>query len=68
MRTLMVCHIQAMTTQHGEQVHLLGSYVRHVIHTAWIDSVNITIELMFAGVNMFLARLRFILARATGEG
>ena len=29
---------------------------------------NITIELMFAGVNMFLARLRLILARAAGEG
>ena len=26
--------------------------------------VDITIELMFAGVNMFLARLRLILARA----
>ena len=25
---------------------------------------NITIELMFAGINMFLARLRLILARA----
>ena len=28
---------------------------------------NITIELMFAGVNMFLSRLRLILARAAGE-
>ena len=28
----------------------------------------ITIELMFAGVNMFLARLRLILARAEGKG
>ena len=31
-------------------------------------SNNVTIELMFAGVNMFLARLRLILARAAGEG
>ena len=29
---------------------------------------NITIELMFLGVNMFLARLRLILARAEGKG
>ena len=28
------------------------------------EVVNITIELMFAGINMFLARLRLILARA----
>ena len=30
--------------------------------------VDITIELMFAGIDMFLARLRLILARAAGEG
>ena len=30
--------------------------------------LNITIELMFAGLNMFLARLRLILALAYGSG
>ncbi len=34
--------------------------VLHLLFT----NVNITIELMFAGINMFLARLRLILARA----
>ena len=33
----------------------------------WEENI-ITIELMFTGVNMFLARLRLILARAAGEG
>ncbi len=32
--------------------------------THMINIINITIELMFAGINMFLARLRLILARA----
>ena len=40
---------------------------------SWTDSachlyrVNITIELMVLGVDMFLARLRLILARAEGK-
>ena len=49
-----------------------GPVIRHWVSTLFSDVesavFNITIELMFAGVNMFLARLRFILARATGEG
>ena len=40
----------------------------HTIKESVISSCNITIELMFADLNMFLARLRLILARATGEG
>ena len=32
----------------------------------WLD--NITIEFMFAGINMFWARLRLILARAATRG
>ena len=31
-------------------------------------STNITIEFMFAGINMFWARLRLILARAVRRG
>ena len=33
-----------------------------------IKDVNITIEFMFAGINMFWARLRLILARAARRG
>ena len=33
-----------------------------------LSLVNITIEFMFAGINMFWARLRLILARAARRG
>ena len=41
---------------------LLFLRYHHYIHVQFLN--NITIELTFAGINMFLARLRIILARA----
>ena len=40
---------------------------RRVLSTL-LDLLNITIEFMFAGINMFWARLRLILAQAAKRG